>query len=301
MPSLKSLFETPRKAALTIACILVMLVTLGTACTLAVNSFGRSAEGNAPANNPSSAQGEPREEDSPDPSRPGGMVPSKTMEEAREIALADAGLTASGAVFTGEELGLDNGLWMYTFHFQTGPTRYVYEVNANTGAVYAKSVETYVTSSSAPEPSPSSAPEHASAPEPEPAPTSEPEHASSSTPEDAPQPAPSQSSGDGASPEDGAPPDDLNGLPVDSAPIPTAGSIPEMVTGSAYIGVSQAKSIALDHAGLTASQVMVTMATMRRDDGRMVYLIEFSRNGTDYSYKIDAQSGRILAREVDRD
>lgn len=279
MPDLKSLFATPKKAALTTACVLVMLITLGVACALAAGAFSQSPVAGEDAQSSPAAQGEAQPpEKSPDASRPGGLFLSKTIEEARELALADAGLTASGAVFTGETLREDNGLWVYQFHFQAGSTTYEYEINANTGAVYSKVVETYVTSSPTPVP--------------EPTPTPEPEST------------PAQATDGGASPRPDGSSEPQGGIPPadsDSSPVPTPGTVPEMVPGSAYIGIAQAKAIALNHAGFTASQVMVTKASMDRENGRMVYEIEFRRNGVEYEYEIDAQSGAILAYEIDRD
>lgn len=267
MPNLKTLFETPKKAAVTVACILVMLITLGTAAFLAAGAIsGGSASDGDVSGPPAAAQGQ----DTPDTPQPGGMTPSKTLEEAREIALADAGLTASGAVFTGEGLEQDNGLWVYRFHFQSGTTLYEYEINANTGLVYSKSIERHV----APTPAPTPAAENT------------PQPTSNQPPEESDAPAISSASNSpDAEPSIAAMPETAPGMEV----------------GSAYIGISQARSIALDHAGLTASQAMITKAAMDRDDGRMVYEIEFRWNGAEYEYKIDAQSGAILEHEVDRD
>lgn len=277
MPDLKSLFATPKKAALTTACVLVMLITLGVACALAAGTFSQGPAADEDAQSSQAAQGETQPpEESPDASHPGGLFLSKTIEEARELALADAGLTASGAVFTGETLREDNGLWVYQFHFQAGSTTYEYEINANTGAVYSKVIKTYVTSGPTPAP--------------EPTPTPEPEATSAQAADGGASPRPDGSS----EPQGGIP-------PADSGPVPTPETVPEMVLGPAYIGVAQAKAIALNHAGFTASQVMVTKASMDREDGRMVYEIEFRRNGVEYEYKIDAQSGAILAHEIDRD
>lgn len=280
MPDLKSLFATPKKAALTAACILVMLATLGAACALAAGAFGRGPAGEDVQNSPPAGEEPQPPEESPEASRPGGLVLSKSLEEAREIALADAGLTASGAVFTGETLREDNGLWVYSFHFQAGDTTCAYEINANTGAVYSKVIRTCAAPTPAPGPTPT----------PEPTPTRGPEST------------PAPGADGGASPGPGEPDGLQEGtLPPDAVPGMVPGVNPGMETGSAYIGVARAREIALEHAGLTASQVMVTRAAMDRDDGRMVYEIEFRRNGVEYEYEIDAQSGAILEYEADRD
>lgn len=354
MPDFKSLFATPKKAALTAACILVMLITLGVVVELAAGAFTQGPPDGGPQDSPA-AQGDPQEE-SPEPSRPGGLFLSKTVDEAREIALADAGLTASGAVFTGETLWEDNGLWVYKFNFQAGSTTYEYEINANTGAVYSKVIETYA----APSQTPVSAPEGTPQPTSSQAPDAQPSAGAS--------PAYTHHPGghdDGHGQYTGEVSGGIDleqakaaaladaGLSADSVTFTKAEldwedgiqvyevefftttheyeykiaastgtvysrnveafqtfpdsqgapvqSTPGMETGSAYIGVNQAKSIALDHAGFTASQVMITKASMDRDDGRMVYEIEFRQGQVEYEYKIDARSGAILEHEIDRD
>lgn len=353
MPDFKTFFETPKKAALSVACLLVMLATLAAVCVLTVNAF---TQGGAPDESPGPS-GTSLEPDVPEQSPEGEtsqsefgyMAPSKTMEEAREIALADAGLTASGAVFTGEGLKVDNGLWVYHFYFQSGGTRYEYEVNANTGLVYSKIIERYAApvSESASQSTPSQAPAAqptASAP---PAYTHRPDghdsgsgqHYEDHRTETAAGGVDLEEAKAAALADAGLSVGDVtftktvtdyeDGLQVyeiefftatheyeyeidaftgavysrniEAFQTASAGTNPGMDTGSAYIGVAQAKSIALDHAGLTASQVMVTKETMDRDDGRMVYEIEFRCNGAEYEYKIDAQSGAILEHEVERD
>lgn len=70
---------------------------------------------------------------------------------------------------------------------------------------------------------------------------------------------------------------------------------------SDYIGVDKAKSIALNHAGLKAASVTFTKAKLDRDDGRMIYEIEFFNGYTEYEYEIDAISGKILDYDIERD
>ena len=66
-----------------------------------------------------------------------------------------------------------------------------------------------------------------------------------------------------------------------------------------YIGEEKAKKIALEHAGLKASDVTFIKAHLDRDDGRAVYDFEFYSGNVEYDYEIDAVSGDI--REYDRD
>ena len=66
------------------------------------------------------------------------------------------------------------------------------------------------------------------------------------------------------------------------------------------ISLSKAKSIALKHAKLTAKQVRFVKAKADYDDGVKVYDIEFTHKGMEYEYEISAKTGKILSFEKDR-
>lgn len=68
---------------------------------------------------------------------------------------------------------------------------------------------------------------------------------------------------------------------------------------NASITLEKAKQIALSHAGLSASQVTFTKAKTDRDDGRLIYDIEFYTRDGEYDYEIDAKSGKILEYDID--
>ena len=71
-------------------------------------------------------------------------------------------------------------------------------------------------------------------------------------------------------------------------------------TGSGYIGEDRAQQIALNHAGLTANQVTFARTHLERDDGRMVYDVEFYSNTyQEYDYEIDATTGAIISFDYD--
>ena len=72
-------------------------------------------------------------------------------------------------------------------------------------------------------------------------------------------------------------------------------------TTDSYIGEAKAKSIALQHAGLSESQVSRMKVELDRDDGRTVYEVEFDQGRMEYSYDIDANSGAILEWDHDYD
>ena len=68
-------------------------------------------------------------------------------------------------------------------------------------------------------------------------------------------------------------------------------------SGTASITAERAQQIALNHAGLSSSQVSFVRAHLDWDDGRRVYEVEFynTSNYTEYDYEIDASSGDILS------
>ena len=68
-----------------------------------------------------------------------------------------------------------------------------------------------------------------------------------------------------------------------------------------YIGKDKALEIALNHAGLTSSQVKYVQNKLEFDDGRRAYQIEFRSGSLEYEYEIDAYTGAIIKAEKDVD
>ncbi len=66
------------------------------------------------------------------------------------------------------------------------------------------------------------------------------------------------------------------------------------------ISADQAKAAALNAAGLSENQVTITKLSLEHDDGRAEYDVEFTANGTQYSYTIDAVSGAVLEAEQEK-
>ena len=80
----------------------------------------------------------------------------------------------------------------------------------------------------------------------------------------------------------------------------TSAASQEKPAASNRITLDQAKKVALDDAKLTASDVTFTKAKLDYDDGRAVYDIEFYSGVKEYDYEIDAATGRILEKDIDR-
>ncbi len=74
-------------------------------------------------------------------------------------------------------------------------------------------------------------------------------------------------------------------------------------TTSAHTGVisiEEAKSTALRKAGLSSKDVVFSKAKLDRDDGMLIYEIDFYVLGkTEYEYEIDAVTGEILEQDIE--
>ena len=67
------------------------------------------------------------------------------------------------------------------------------------------------------------------------------------------------------------------------------------------IGYAKAKSIALNHAGVSESKAYDMDIDLDEEDGKLVYEVEFKSSGMEYDYEIDAATGTILKQEAERD
>lgn len=91
------------------------------------------------------------------------------------------------------------------------------------------------------------------------------------------------------------------------APTPQTGqtqsqTTPDNTNGDTMLSEEEARTIALNHAGLTMDQVTFTKSTLDRDDGRVKYEIEFhSQDWTEYDYDIEPYTGQILGYDKDED
>lgn len=61
-----------------------------------------------------------------------------------------------------------------------------------------------------------------------------------------------------------------------------------------YIGIESAQAIALNHAGLSNSEVNFTKTKLEIDDEEAYYEMKFTSDSTEYKYEIDALTGDIL-------
>ena len=76
---------------------------------------------------------------------------------------------------------------------------------------------------------------------------------------------------------------------------------PSKPAASGDIGYAKAKSIALNHAGVSEGKAYDMEIELDDEDGILVYEIEFKSGGMEYSYEINAASGAILKHEAELD
>lgn len=333
MPKWKELFSTPKKAALTIGCLAVVLATLGVCVAIYLANAGSEpaqagkAIGGETAKNfafadagvdpaeatavsarygrwedrfvyevgfiagdteytyqidafdGSVAHKETKTVKGPDESA--DLPAAITLEEAREIALTDAGLAREEASFTRAELEDDASSPVYEFQFYAGNVEYGYEINARTGAVYSKSVTTYVGQGSGGviPPVQSSRPVESTPPVPE---SAEPSQA---------QPRPS--AGAAPQPSGAVAPPSANVAPP-SAGITPPGGPGFQGMGQSRISPEEAKRAALEDAGIAESEAVFKEVKLDTWNGAVVYEIEFVAGAREFEYEIDAVTGTVL-------
>ncbi len=204
-----------------------------------------------------------------------------SLEDAKKKALEDAGVKEADVQFGDKQLDVDDGVTVYDISFYTGNAEYEYEINADTGEIYSKSVEkyNYDRNASAPAQEESVAADNNSQP------------ASSSSSNTSSKPSGSSSSSKPSSSQPAS----------NASSSSSSGSSSSSESGSSKIGLDKAKSIACKKAGLSVGSVKFTKAKYDRDDGVPVYEIEFRHDGYEYDVDVHATSGKILDYDKERD
>ena len=99
--------------------------------------------------------------------------------------------------------------------------------------------------------------------------------------------------------------EDLAGLPINELNLICGNSHVELehvhMTGKAsdqeYIGKEKAQKTALEAAGLSVSDVSKLETEMDRENGVMVYEVEFTAGNTEYEYEVNALTGEVVKAE----
>ena len=76
---------------------------------------------------------------------------------------------------------------------------------------------------------------------------------------------------------------------------------PSKPAASGDIGYAKAKSVALNHAGVSENKAYDMEIELDDEDGTLVYEVEFKFGGMEYSYEINAATGAILKHEAELD
>ena len=221
-----------------------------------------------------------------------------SLDKAKEIALSDAGVSSSNATFTEAKLDYDDGIQVYEIDFYTSSQKFDYEINASSGSIIKKDIETFNNtngnnSSSATEISLDKAKEIALS--------------------DA-----GVSSSNATFTEAKLDYDDgiqvyeidfyTSSQKFDYEINATTGAIIKkdgetFQNGNAqtnvnqttsYIGIEKAKEIAAAHAGFNTADIIFSKAKLDSDDGIKIYEIEFFKDRMEYEYEINAATGDII-------
>ena len=237
-----------------------------------------------------------------------------TAEQAQQIALEHAGVSASQASRMQVEYDVDDGVAHYSVDFYYNGTEYDYEIHAQTGEILKQEKEqkaaptTSTTSSIAQTVSSSS--------------STTTSNQSSITSQQAQQIA-LEHAGASASQasrmqveydvDDGVPHYSVefyfDGAEYEYEIHARTGEILKQekeqktvsaqTTSGSTISAAKAQEIALNHAGFSASQVRELEVDYDMDDRIPHYTVEFKNSGIDYEYEIDAATGEILKVEKD--
>lgn len=234
MKKIKEYFNTPKKALRSVGCITAVLVVLSAVILIAANIIAHK------------------------------MLIGKA--EAKDIALADAGLSASDISNSKIELDYENGSFEYEVEFydHKNGKEYDYHIQGNDGAIISKEVESDERKQET-QPQKPDAQETSSQEQTSQEPSSQEQTSQSQQPQE---------------------------------------QVTEEYTSAAQqkddISLQAAKAIALADAGLTEKEVTFTKAKLDSDDAISVYEIEFYSTDAEYDYEIKASNGAILDREIER-
>ena len=78
-------------------------------------------------------------------------------------------------------------------------------------------------------------------------------------------------------------------------------SASDKMTLTAKISAKEAVAAALRHAGLKEEQVTDVDVDLDRDNGRLIYEVDFNSGNTEYDYDVDADTGSVISADKDRD
>ncbi|MBS1333149.1 MAG: hypothetical protein HP049_01610, partial [Clostridiales bacterium] len=220
---LKTLFTTPKRAIITSVCMLAILAAAGTATALAAESIAKSN--------------------------------SIGTAAAEEKALLDAGVSSADANFGYTDFDFEKGSFVYEVEFTANGIEWEYVIKASDGTVLSRRAKVQQGYADAGTPGMDTVDTSA--------PVSE----------------ESDAAADVSTPE--------TSTPETSTP----------VQEETDIGLEAAKNAALADAGVNAADATFTEQKRDREDGVLVYDIEFYTSTTEYEYEIDASTGAVREKK----
>jgi len=196
--------------------------------------------------------------------RPGLTAKVIGEEKAEEIALDDAGVSREDALMQGTMLEYDGGQYVYDVEFASGGTSYDYDILAGDGTIVSSSREAL------------------KAPEEKEAEKAVEKKAREEAEEAAEKKAREEAEEERETREK---------------------EILALKEAGGFITVDEAKAIALSDAGYEESGVIMEKARFEKadEDDPASYEIEFSAGGLEYEYSVDALTGKILERDMEKE
>ncbi len=182
-----------------------------------------------------------------------------SMEAAQEVALKAANIAAENAAISATTLNEVAGTFCYKVEFTSGDYDYAYTVNAETGAVMEMSSRN---KNAVDTQAQTEATAPAAASDTTPAQNSDTTQNSATTQSPSPATAPAQT-----------------------------------VTGT--VNEETAQKIALEHAGVKATDATIAKSRLDYEGGRQVYEIEWYAGGKKYDYEIAVDTGEVLSSGYD--
>ena len=88
---------------------------------------------------------------------------------------------------------------------------------------------------------------------------------------------------------------------VDNATSSIKGDDKKSMNLMAGITANDAKDAALRHAKLDESQVSDVDVDLDRDNGKLIYEVDFNSGNTEYDYDIDAETGNVISADKSKD
>ncbi len=198
------------------------------------------------------------------------------VEKAKGIALKSAGLSENAVVFEKAKLEKEDGKLIYDIEFYVkGRAEYEYEIDAVSGAILEKNYEAWDEEDTVKKASANGTKEQKT-------PVKEVKPEEKDT---------------GKQTTDTK----QNAGTTQKEETASSGKTTSTEKKASTITVEEAKSIALKHAGLSKGNVVFSKAKLDREDGALVYDIEFYVKGkAEYEYEIHAETGKIMDVDVGR-